>query len=74
MTREYIEVDVPELFQGIRAALSDTTNAVYVRFDPTRGFPKYLEIGDRWVTDVGYIRKVERFEAIPEDRAQCAAI
>jgi hypothetical protein len=72
-TREYIGVDVPGLFQEIRAALADTTRAVFVQFDPARGFPRYHEINNRWRTDAGYIRQVESFRAVPEDQAHCAS-
>jgi hypothetical protein len=73
-TREFLAADVPDLFQSLREALADTTRSVFVEFDPVRGFPTHLEIGNRWMTDVGYIRDVEHFRAIPEDRAHCAAI
>ena len=73
-TREFLDADVPDLFQSLRDALADTTRSVFVEFDPVRGFPTHLEIGNRWMTDLGYIRDVERFRAIPEDRAHCAAI
>ena len=44
-----------------------------VEFDPTYGFPASVQISNRWITDTGYIRSLERFRAIPEDRARCAA-
>jgi len=73
VTREYLEVDIPALFQEIRVALTDTTRAVFVQFDPAQGFPRYHEIDNRWISDAGYIRKVESFWAIPEDQAHCAS-
>ena len=72
VAREDIAVDVPALFKEIRTALTDTTRAVYVQFDPVQGFPMYLEIQNRWVSEAGYIRRAERFRAIPEDQAHCA--
>ena len=73
-TRATVGLDVPALFESIRTELADTTQGVMVRFDPTLGFPLYIQIDNRWMTDVGYLRMVEDFRAIPEDRAQCAAI
>jgi hypothetical protein len=73
-TREFIAIDIPELFQELRTALADTTHAVFVDFDPAYGFPASLQISERRITDTGYIRTLERFRAIPEDRARCAAI
>lgn len=72
VTRAHIGVDVPALFESIRTALTDTTHAVIVRFDSTLGFPAYVQVGNRWVTDMGYLHMVEYFRQIPEHRAKCA--
>lgn len=72
-THARIAVDVAALFESIRTELVDTTQGVIVRFDSTRGFPVYIQIDDRWMTDVGYLRAVEHFRAIPEHRAKCDA-
>jgi hypothetical protein len=74
VTREFLEADIPELFQSLRTALADTTRRVFVEFDAGWGFPAHLEIGDRWITDLGYIRDVERFHATLLPQLGCAGI
>jgi hypothetical protein len=60
---EWLAFTVPKLFDEVRRAVADTSYFIYVRFDPTYGFPTVIQMRDARHT--GYNAVVEAFEVLP---------
>jgi hypothetical protein len=56
---------VPKLFDEVRRALADTSYFIYVRFDPTYGFPTVIQMNDFDTWHRGYDALVEAFVVFP---------
>jgi hypothetical protein len=62
---ESLAFTVPKLFDEVRRAVADTSYFIYVRFDPTYGFPTVIQMNDRDTWHTGYNAVVEAFEVLP---------
>ena len=62
---ESLAFTVPKLFDEVRRAVADTSYFIYVRFDPTYGFPRVIQMNDFDTWHRGYEAMVEAFEVLP---------